>query len=624
MSLLDVQHESEQIQGSLQRALNGELVGMSNALLVDAKHSAGGHPAVVFGPQTGYYAPQLLMEEELSGPHTAARGVSFAGTTFVVELGRGVDYAWSATSPYTDITDTVVQPLCDADGSAPTVNSTSYVNAAGRCVPMVSYTHTETGLPNIASTVAPRQLTFLVLMTDHGIVRLRTTVKGRPVAIVLQRSTYLHEADSVLGFLHLDDPTFVHDAGSFMKAVSDIQYTFNWYYVDDRHIAYYSSAKLPVRAPGTDLDLPRWGSARYDWRGFAPFAAHPHEIDPPQGFIANWNNKLAPGFSSSSQVWGDGAVYRSLTLSDRVRRLVAHGGVTRAQLVGAMIDAATVDVRGAYVLPYVLDVVGTPSDPQDAKAVALMRRWVASGAHRVDRARTGAYADQAAIDLFDTWWDPADTGASCGSSCGFTLPFDAMRHGLGRYVEALPEPLDDHPREHIGSAFNGISWYGYLNKDLRHTLGRPVQGAYSRSYCGPLATCRAALRASLHKAVLAALATQKATSVDALTYDKTRDDIVSVAAGVVGVRPIDWQNRPTFQQVVQFTDHRRPAGRELVGVIAATSGPVTLSHRSTTATATTGVPAAARTGLGVSLLAVLAAAGLVGTRLRRRRPGTTA
>jgi hypothetical protein len=44
--------------------------------------------------------------------------------------------------------------------------------------------------------------------------------------------------------------------------------------------------------------------------------------------------------------------------------------------------------------------------------------------------------------------------------------------------------------------------------------------------------------------------------VEQLTYDKSRDDIVSVAGGVVGVRPIDWQNRPTFQQVVQFADHR--------------------------------------------------------------------
>jgi len=56
--------------------------------------------------------------------------------------------------------------------------------------------------------------------------------------------------------------------------------------------------------------------------------------------------------------------------------------------------------------------------------------------------------------------------------------------------------------------------------------------------------------------VRAALATQDVTTVGRLTYDKSRDDIVSVPAGVVGVRRIDWQNRPTFQQVVRFRGHR--------------------------------------------------------------------
>jgi hypothetical protein len=262
-----------------------------------------------------------------------------------------------------------------------------------------------------------------------------------------------------------------------------------------------------------------------------------------------------------------------------------------------MIDAGTVDVRGAYVLPHVLDVIGTPPDPQDAAAVTLLRRWIAGGAHRVDRARKGSYTDAAAIALLDTWWDPNEMGASCAPGCTFSLPKDAMRHGLGDYVDVLPEPLDDHPRGHIGSAFNGISWYGYLNKDLRTVLGRPVRGAYSRSYCGSAASCRTALTASLHAAVAAALATQDVSSVDALTYDKTRDSILSVPAGVVGVRPIDWQNRPTFQQVAQFTAHRPSAA------VAPRTG---------------ALPA---TGLGLLPLAGLVAVGaaLIGVR-RRQNP----
>jgi hypothetical protein len=53
-----------------------------------------------------------------------------------------------------------------------------------------------------------------------------------------------------------------------------------------------------------------------------------------------------------------------------------------------------------------------------------------------------------------------------------------------------------------------------------------------------------------------ALAAQNVSSVDKLTYDKTLDDIAPVTAGIVGTRSIDWQNRPTFQQVINFTRHR--------------------------------------------------------------------
>jgi hypothetical protein len=78
------------------------------------------------------------------------------------------------------------------------------------------------------------------------------------------------------------------------------------------------------------------------------------------------------------------------------------------------------------------------------------------------------------------------------------------------------------------------------------------------------------LRASLATAVSRALTAQGVSSVDALTYDKTKDDIVSATGGVVGVTPIDWQNRPTFQQVVHFTSRRAstaaaPAGAFVSG-----------------------------------------------------------
>ena len=532
--------------------------GMSNALLVGAKHSADGRPTAVFGPQTGYFAPQLLVEQDLQGPGVSARGVSFAGTNLVVQLGHGVDYAWSATSASSDIVDTVIERLCNVDGSPATVQSTAYL-VGGTCTPMEQYTHTETSLPNAAGTGAPTRLNFLVLKTRHGIVQLRTTVDDKPVAVVIDRTTYGHEVDSVVGFARLQDPGYVKDAAGFQRAVDAIDFSFNWFYADSRDIAFYQSSLLPNRPSGFDWDLPRWGDLAYDSRGFLPFDRHPRDINPPSGYLSSWNNKPAPLFAAADNGWGYGPVYRSLTLDDEIRRRTAGGRkVARPAVVDATMVAGVTDVRAKYVLPHVLDVLGTPADPQEAKAVALLRAWIASGALRVDRDRDGTYAHQAAIDLLDVWWDPKATGLATAT---FSLPKDALRGTLGDLTDKLPKGLDDHPRLGLGSAWNGVPWYGYLSKDLRQVQGKQVTGRYSRTYCGggSLAACRTDLRTSLSAAVKAALAQQSKTDVAALTYDKSKDFIRHAAAGLVGVRGIDWQNRPTFQQAVHFTRQRSAA-----------------------------------------------------------------
>lgn len=516
--------------------------GMSNALLVDAKHSASGHPTVVFGPQTGYFTPQLLTEVSLRGPGIAARGVSFTGTQLIVELGHGVDYAWSATSASFDNVDTVAERLCTTDGSAPTVNATSY-RVGSTCTPMDSYVHTETAVPSATGMQAPEQVRLQVLRTRHGIVLSRATVGGQPVALVTQRSTYGHELDSAIGFARADDPDVVSSAATFAKAFAGVDYTFNWFYADDKDISYFGSGLIPLRPSTVSADLPRWGDAAYDWTGFLPFAGHPQQTNPPSGYLVSWNNKTAPGFSAADNQWGYGAVYRSQMLQRRIVSRISGGKkITRPQLIDAMSDASTIDLRAEALLPLMLQVLGNDPSPE----VALLRQWVADGAHRVDRARTGSYGDQAAIALLDTWWEDGNQ----------SVAKDLLRPTLGDLVDALPQKIDDHPRQGIGSSWNGVAWYGYVSKDLRRALGEKVLGPYSTSYCGTLASCRAVLRASLTGAVTRALAAQQVGTVTALTYDKSLDDIRAVTAGIVGARPIDWQNRPTFQQVVTFTRHR--------------------------------------------------------------------
>ncbi|GAA5101831.1 penicillin acylase family protein [Haloechinothrix salitolerans] len=517
---------------------------MSNAALVSADRTESGHPAAVFGPQTGYFAPQLWTEQVLDGPGIKARGVAFAGTHLFVQIGRGVDYAWSATSSSLDNVDTVVERLCEMDGSKPTVESEAYLRD-GRCVPMDKRIHEETALPNASALEPPQHLKFLVLRTHHGIVQTRTTVDGDPVAVVSQRSTYNHEVDSALGFMRVNDPNYVTDAESFQRAMHGIDYTFNWFYADDSDIAHYGSGLLPKRADSVEFDLPRWGDSQYDWRGFLAFEDHARAINPPSGALINWNNKQARGRAAADDQWGRGSVHRSLSLSDRIEPMVRDRRVTLEVLTAAVQDAATVDVRAFYTLPHLLRALG--DDPATAEAADLLRAWLADGAHRVDRDRDGAYSHQAAIALFDEWWQSGSDGVAK----------DVLRGGLGDLVDELPKSLDNHPRHGQGSTWTS-PWYSYVSTDLRQAFGEPARFRHHRTYCGDGSAeqCRADLRESFTAAIERVREQQGGVPVDQLTYDKTIDSIRSTTAGVVGVRDIDYQNRPTFQQVVRFSGGR--------------------------------------------------------------------
>ncbi|MDX6375562.1 MAG: hypothetical protein QOD98_4550 [Nocardioidaceae bacterium] len=520
--------------------------GMSNALLVKGKESSTGQPLAVMGPQTGYFAPQLLVEQVLNGPGIQARGVAFAGTNLFVQLGRGVDYAWSATSAGSDNIDIVAEKLCNSNGTKATVSSTSYL-VDKLCVPMQSDVHSETTTPNLSAPAPSTTYNFQVLRTRHGIVQQRTTVGGKPVALVSQRSTYGHEVDSVLGFGELNDPGFVHSAKTFQKAASDIDYTFNWFYADSKDISYYSSGLLPKRSKKVEADLPHWAGKKYDWKGWLPDKLHARETNPKRGYLVSWNNKPAPDFSAADDTWSYGAVYRSQALEKRlVAKIKGKKKIDLPGMVGVMAGAATADSRAAYTLKWLLKVIG--KDKKTAAARALLKQWLKAGAPRVDRDRNGAYEYQAAIALFDSWWEDGQN----------SVAYDVLSGRLGTLTHQLPQILDDHPRLGQGSSFNGVAWYGYVSKDLRSVLGKHVTGPYSTGYCGKgsLKACRATLRASLAAAVARVLQKQGKSSVSQLTYDKSEDDIRSTTAGVVGVRPIDWQNRPTFQQVISFLGHR--------------------------------------------------------------------
>ena len=172
--------------------------------------------------------------------------------------------------------------------------------------------------------------------------------------------------------------------------------------------------------------------------------------------------------------------------------------------------------------------------------LTLLRTWRDNGGSRLDRDLDGKIDDPGAAILDAAW--PKLTDA-------------VMSPVLGSVTKQLKLMLgiDDPPAAGGSAYFSG--WYGYLDKDLRTLLGKPVTGKFSQRYCGKgdMTACRASLWAAMQAAVQELSASQGADP-NAWRSDATKERI-QFAPGILG-QSMRWTNRPTFQQVMEFTGHR--------------------------------------------------------------------
>ena len=535
----------------------------SNALLVSARESEGGHPTAVFGPQTSYFAPQLLMEQDAhapagpEGPGIDARGVAFVGTNLYVQLGRGQDYSFSATSAGNDITDTYSVKLCDPGGD-PAIGYAGY-RWNGVCEPIEVIKKPNSWQPNLADSTPAGSETLQAFRTKAGLITHLATIRDQPVAYTRMRATYFHEVDSAGAFAAWNSPEMTQDADDFIEHAFKNDLTFNWFYADDEEIAYVNSGANPKRPRNTSPDFPVRAKPKFMWRDYdpelrtfkrEPLRRRPQVID--QRFLTSWNNKQARGYR------GDGirdytSLYRVDLLDDRIKaEIEGPGKMSLVELIDAMEDAGTVDLRGSHVVPWALKVIGRPSAPALAEAVTTMRKWVEAGAHRRDLDNSGAYDDAEAVRIMDAWW-PLWVKRQFKPTLGAELHETFIGSGAA---------IHDAPRAQ-GSAFQGVV-YGFAEKDLRSLLGKRVRGEYSQVYCGKgrLGKCRKALRKTLAKAAAMSFEDVYGTAGctffngTAATPQMCGDAVDSTDVTLAEVPKFHWINRPTFQQAVQY-----PSGR---------------------------------------------------------------
>jgi len=250
-------------------------------------------------------------------------------------------------------------------------------------------------------------------------------------------------------------------------------------------------------------------------------------------------------------------VHRGNLLEDRVKKLVQAGGVTRTSLVKAMADAALADLRAEDVLPDLLQVINSSpvTDTTAAAAVSKLQTWVTAGAKRTETsAGSKTYANADAIRILDAWW-PLLVKAEFEPGLGSDL-YTAFSNNIP--VDEAPSAGHGPTGSHAGSSFQ-YGWWSYVDKDIRAVLGEPVQGGLQQKYCGggSLGSCRDALISTLKQAAgLTAAQVYPGDDQCSAGDQWCADSIVQRTLGGIKHGKISWQNRPTFQQVVEYTSHR--------------------------------------------------------------------
>jgi hypothetical protein len=221
--------------------------------------------------------------------------------------------------------------------------------------------------------------------------------------------------------------------------------------------------------------------------------------------------------------------------------------MTIVQLIQAMEEPATQDLRGYRLLPTIFKAIGEPKSKPLRQAFVTLRTWHEHGAHRRDLDRDGVYEENDAVQLMDAWWPKLLAGE--------------FKPALGARAYAALEGMVRTGSHTGGSPTEpdfSDGWWSYVSKDLRGLYGPQPKGAWSRTYCG--GGSKQKCRAMLQRTLAAALKVTPqqlygggdgacAANPQPSCFDQNRPAVT----GGISLPPFPFQNRPTFQQVVTLT-----------------------------------------------------------------------
>ncbi|MFN4259575.1 MAG: penicillin acylase family protein [Gemmataceae bacterium] len=370
--------------GSYPRRSDGPAVGTttsaghdgtgSNNWVVNGAHSASGKPLLASDPHVYFDAVSLWYEVHLCGGSFQVAGMAYAGMPAVM-FGRNERVAWGCTNNicsqrdlYLEQTDPAHPDCFLFDGQwEPARRHEEIIAVKGGEAVRLTIRSSRNGpivsdiLPPAARKLGPVSLKWLGASEGGWLTAL----------LAMDRAASAQEFRAAMR------PWYVP--------------TFSVVYADvEGHIGYQASGRIPLRRVGERGFRPGWEPA-HQWAGLIPFEEMPHCVDPPRGWLATANNRVAPDdfLHPLSGTWVDGL------RAWRIREMIEQRELLDFSDCVAMHQDA-VSKRASRCLPYLLRQLAELDEPRVQEAVRHLSAWDGC----MERDRVGATLF---VSLFSQW-----------------------------------------------------------------------------------------------------------------------------------------------------------------------------------------------------------------------------
>ena len=354
----------------------------SNSWIVSADKSVTGFPLFENDTHIGFTQPSVWYEAHIEYPGESIFGHYLGGFPFAI-LGHNQFAAWGITIFENDDVDLYQEQLDSLDKTKVVRN--------GKLEPLVE-----------------REETILVKDKDPIKIKVRSSDHGPIINDVLLEDSLVADPVSVYwGFLHANNdilsPIYTLGVTSNIsmarKAASEIEAPgLNIMYADkDGNIAWWASARLPIRPTHVNSKLILDGTGIDDYLGYYLFSENPQAENPPWGFVYSANNQpdsvngvLYPGY------------YRPIDRASRITNLLESKSKWTVEELKEM-TADVVSTTADTVSKEFVSILSTLNTHSNELIIETLANW--DGDHQIDESGPSIYYNLLSWTLYHAMAD---------------------------------------------------------------------------------------------------------------------------------------------------------------------------------------------------------------------------